>query len=219
LNKQAARTQIEEIGIVPCIRVTKTEDAIFAAEAVACGGIPILEIAAPDHQAVKVLAEVVRRVPHVLAGAGSVPDAEIVRACVDAGAQFVSSDGLDADMLAFALQQDVVVIPGTLTPSDVLAAWKLSPDFVKVVPCGHLGGDSYIRSLKEMFPMVPMIAAGGVDQRTAFDLIRAGAVALEIAGELVPRDAIRHRQSDQIIELARRYLQFVGNARSQFATR
>jgi 2-dehydro-3-deoxyphosphogluconate aldolase/(4S)-4-hydroxy-2-oxoglutarate aldolase len=117
------------------------------------------------------------------------------------------------------VQQDVVVFPGALTPTDILAAWKLGPDFLKIVPCGHIGGDSYIRSLKAMFPQVPMIAAGGVNQRTAFDFIRAGAVALGIGGELIPRESIRRRQSDRIAELARRFLLAVSSAREQFPDR
>jgi 2-dehydro-3-deoxyphosphogluconate aldolase / (4S)-4-hydroxy-2-oxoglutarate aldolase len=115
----------------------------------------------------------------------------------------------------FAVQQDVVVIPGTLTPTDVIAAWKLGPDFVKVVPCASVGGDSYIRALKAMFPNVPLIAAGGVNQRTAFNFIQAGAVALGIGGELIPREAIRRRQLDRIAELARRFTKAVNSARRE----
>jgi 2-dehydro-3-deoxyphosphogluconate aldolase / (4S)-4-hydroxy-2-oxoglutarate aldolase len=113
----------------------------------------------------------------------------------------------------FAVQQDVVVIPGTLTPTGVITAWKLGPEFVKVVPCGHIGGGNYIRDLKAMFPSIPMIAAGGVNQRTAFDFIAAGAVAIGVGGELIPREAIRRRQPDRIAELARRFLSAVSSAR------
>jgi len=115
----------------------------------------------------------------------------------------------------FAVEQNTVVIPGTLTPTGVITAWKLNPDFVKIVPCGHIGGDSYIRDLKAMFPAIPMIAAGGVNQRTAFSFIVAGATALGIGGELIPREAIRRRQPDRIAELARRFLNAVSNARDR----
>jgi 2-dehydro-3-deoxyphosphogluconate aldolase/(4S)-4-hydroxy-2-oxoglutarate aldolase len=158
---------------------------------------------------------VVEQAPHVIVGAGSVHDVETAQLCLDAGAKFLSSDGLDAETVKFAVQQDVVVIPGVLTPSGVIAAWKLRPDFVKIVPCGHVGGDGYLKDLKAMFPHVPMIAAGGVNQRTAYSFIAAGAVALGIGGELIPREAIRRRQPDRIVELARRFLEAVSDARDR----
>jgi 2-dehydro-3-deoxyphosphogluconate aldolase/(4S)-4-hydroxy-2-oxoglutarate aldolase len=81
------------------------------------------------------------------------------------------------------------------------------------VPCGHIGDGDYIRDLKAMFPSIPMIAAGGVNQRTAFGFIAAGAVAIGVGGELIPREAIRRRQPDRIAELARRFLSAVSSAR------
>jgi 2-dehydro-3-deoxyphosphogluconate aldolase/(4S)-4-hydroxy-2-oxoglutarate aldolase len=215
VNRQDVRRRIEEVGIIPAIRVSSTEDALFAAEAVSRGGIPIVEVTLTVPEAIKVISHVVQHAPEVIVGAGSVLDAETARRCLDAGATFLTSDGLDPETVKFAVQQNVVVIPGALTPTDIIAAWKLGPDFVKVVPCGHVGGDSYIRDLKAMFPRVPLIAAGGVNQRTAFNFIAAGAVALGIGGELIPREAIRRRQPDRIAELARRFANSVSNARAQ----
>ena len=215
MNKQEVRSRIEELGIIPSIRVSTMEDALFAAEAIARGGIPILEVTLTVPEAIKVISHLVQRAPDVIVGAGSVHDVDTARRCLEAGVQFLSSDGLDPDTVTFAVQKNIVVIPGTLTPTGVITAWKLNPDFVKVVPCGHIGGDSYIRDLKAMFPAIPMIAAGGVNQRTAFSFIAAGAVALGIGGELIPREAIRRRQPDRIAELARRFLNAVSNARDR----
>jgi 2-dehydro-3-deoxyphosphogluconate aldolase/(4S)-4-hydroxy-2-oxoglutarate aldolase len=215
VNKQEVRRRIEEVGIIPSIRVSSTDDALFAAEAVSRGGIPIVEVTLTVPEATKVISHVVQRAPEMIVGAGSVLDAETARRCLDAGANFLSSDGLDPETVKFAVTEDVVIIPGTLTPTDVIAAWKLGSDFVKVVPCGHVGGDTYIRALKAMFPNVPLIAAGGVNQRTAFNFIAAGAVALGIGGELIPREAIRRRQPDRIAELARRFTNAISSARGQ----
>jgi 2-dehydro-3-deoxyphosphogluconate aldolase/(4S)-4-hydroxy-2-oxoglutarate aldolase len=213
VNKQEVRRCIEDVGIIPSIRVSSTDDALFAAEAVSRGGIPIVEVTLTVPEAIKVISHVVQRVPEMIVGAGSVLDAETARRCLDAGAQFLTSDGLDPETVKFAVKEDVVIIPGSLTPTDVIAAWKLGPDFVKIVPCGHVGNDSYIRSLKAMFPNVPLIAAGGVNQRTALGFLLAGAVALGIGGELIPREAIRRRQPDRIAELARRFKNAVSSAR------
>jgi 2-dehydro-3-deoxyphosphogluconate aldolase/(4S)-4-hydroxy-2-oxoglutarate aldolase len=219
VNKQELRSRIEEVGIIPAVRVSSSEDALFAAEAVSRGGIPIVEVTVTVPDAHKVISHLVQDAPEVIVGAGGVSDVETARRCLDAGAMFLASDGLDLDLVNFATKEGAVMIPGTLTPSEVMRAWQLGPDFVKVVPCAQVGGDSYIRALKAMFPNVPLIAAGGVNQQTASGFILAGAIALGIGAELVPREAIRLRQSDRITELARRFTGFVGDARRQASGR
>ena len=215
MNQQEVRTRIEEIGIIPAIRVYSSEDALFAAEAVSHGGIPIVEVTLTVPNAHTVISHLVQNAPEVIVGAGGVPDVETARRCLDAGAKFLASDGLDPELVTFAAKEGVVMIPGTLSPSEVLTASKMGPDFVKVVPCAQVGGDGYIRALKAMFPKVPLIAAGGVTQQTASGFILAGAIALGIGADLVPRESIRMRQPDRIAELARRFIGFVSGARSQ----
>jgi 2-dehydro-3-deoxyphosphogluconate aldolase/(4S)-4-hydroxy-2-oxoglutarate aldolase len=219
VNKQDVRRRIEEIGIIPAVRVSSAEDALFAAEAVSRGGIPIVEVTLTVPEAQKVISHLVQNAPDVIVGAGGVNDVETARSCLDAGASFLTSDGLDAEIVGFAVEENAVVIPGTLTPSEVVKAWKMGPDFVKVVPCAQVGGESYIRALKTMFPNVPLIAAGGVNQQTACSFILAGAVGLGIGAELIPREAIRRRQPDRIAELARRFTGFVSSARGQLQGR
>jgi 2-dehydro-3-deoxyphosphogluconate aldolase / (4S)-4-hydroxy-2-oxoglutarate aldolase len=215
VNKEELRSRIEGIGIIPAVRVSSAEDALFAAEAVSRGGIPIVEVTLTVPDAHHVISHLVQNVPDVIVGAGGVNDVKTARSCLDAGASFLTSDGFDAEIVSLAVEENAVVIPGTLTPSEVLRAWKMRPDFVKVVPCSQVGGESYIRALKAMFPDVRLIAAGGVNQQTASSFILAGAVALGIGAELIPREAIRRRQSDRIAELARRFTGFVSSARGQ----
>jgi 2-dehydro-3-deoxyphosphogluconate aldolase/(4S)-4-hydroxy-2-oxoglutarate aldolase len=215
VNKQEVRSRIEEVGIIPAIRVSSSEDALFAAEAVSRGGIPIVEVTLTVPDAHKVIAHLVQNAPEVIVGAGGVSDVETARRCLDAGAMFLASDGLNPDLVKFAAKEGAVMIPGTLTPSEVMRAWQMGPDFVKVVPCAQVGGDSYIQALKAMFPNVPFIAAGGVNQQTASGFILAGAIALGIGTQLIPREAIRLRQADRITELARRFTGFVSDTREQ----
>ena len=122
-------------------------------------------------------------------------------------------------MVEFAQLHELVVFPGALTPTEVITAWQGRCDFVKVVPCAQLGGETYIRSLHRMFPHLPLIAAGGINQQTASQYIVAGAVALGIGGELIPQDAIRGRQVDRIAELARRFVGFVKSGREHLLAR
>jgi 2-dehydro-3-deoxyphosphogluconate aldolase / (4S)-4-hydroxy-2-oxoglutarate aldolase len=114
----------------------------------------------------------------------------------------------------FARKENVLMMAGALTPTEVITAWKAGSDFVKVFPCAQMGGDTYIKALKGPFPQIPLIAAGGVNQRTASGFILAGAEALGIGGELIPTGAIQLRQPEQIRELARRFLSFVKIARN-----
>lgn len=111
------------------------------------------------------------------------------------------------------------MIPGALTPTEVITAWGAGSDFVKVVPCAQIGGETYIGSLHKMFPNIPMIASGGVNQQNASRFIVAGALALGVGGQLIPAEAIRLRQVDRIGELARRFLSFVKSGRDHLAAR
>jgi 2-dehydro-3-deoxyphosphogluconate aldolase/(4S)-4-hydroxy-2-oxoglutarate aldolase len=217
VNKNDVRRRIEEVGIIPAVRVSSADDAMFAAEAVYRGGIPIVEVTLTVPGGIEVIAHLVQNAPEMIVGAGSVLDVETARICLQAGAKFITSDGIDLDVVKFAVKENVVVFPGALTPTDVIAARKAGSDFVKIVPCGHVGGDSYIKDLKAMFPGVLLIAAGGVNQKTAYGFILAGATALGIGKELVSREAIHLRQEQRIRTLADRFLGFVSAARSQRA--
>ena len=215
MNKEAARTCIEEIGIIPAIRVSAPEDALFAIEAVTGGGICIAEVTMTTPGALGVIRETARKFPELVIGAGSIFDIETARKCLDAGARFLTSPGLDLEIVDFALKSDAIVIPGALTPSEIMAAWKAGSDFVKIFPCAAVGGPSFIRALKAPFPDVPLIAAGGVTQQTAADFILAGAAAVGIGRDLIPLEAVQRREADWIHELTRRFLQIVQETRSQ----
>ena len=219
MKKEQVRARIEEIGIIPAIRVSSPQDAMFAAETVCRSGIPIVEVTMTIPGAIEVITELAQNNPNVIAGAGTVFDLETARRCLDSGAQFLTSTGLDLDIVAFAVKNDIVVLPGALTPTEVMAAWKARPDFVKIFPCSQVGGPSYIRALKGPFPHIPFIAAGGVNQQTVADFILAGAVAVGIGGELIPHEAIHLRQEHWIGELARRFAAMVKDARIQRQSR
>jgi 2-dehydro-3-deoxyphosphogluconate aldolase / (4S)-4-hydroxy-2-oxoglutarate aldolase len=217
MTKQEVRAWIEETGVIAAVRERSTENALFAAETVAQSGIPVVEIALTVPQATMVISHLAKGVPGIVVGAGSVTNPEAARQCLDAGAQFLTSDGFHPAVVEFGAKQNVVVIPGALTPTEVISAWETNADFVKVVPCAQLGGPAYIASLHAMFPHIPLIASGGVDQQTAPKLVIAGAIALGIGRELIPREAIRFHQSARIGELARRFLDFVKSGKAHVA--
>jgi 2-dehydro-3-deoxyphosphogluconate aldolase/(4S)-4-hydroxy-2-oxoglutarate aldolase len=215
MSKEKIRARIEEIGIIPAVRLSSAPDALFAAEAVSASGIPIVEVTMTVPGAVQVIEELARSDPEFIVGAGTVFDIDIAERCLDAGAKFLTSPGLDLNMVDFALKHDIVVFPGALTPTEITSAWKAGSDFVKVFPCSQLGGAAYIKALKSPFPAVPLIASGGVNQQTAADFILAGAVALGVGRDLIQPDAIARREGDWIRELSRRFLRIVKEARAQ----
>jgi 2-dehydro-3-deoxyphosphogluconate aldolase/(4S)-4-hydroxy-2-oxoglutarate aldolase len=218
VNKETIRARIEEVGIVPAIRLSSAEDALFAAKAVADSGIPIAEVTMTIPGAIEVISELARDRPELIVGAGTIVDTETARRCLDAGAMFLTSPGLDIRVVRFAVKKNVVVFPGALTPSEIMTAWKAGSDFVKVFPCSRLGGAGYIKALKSPFPHIPLIASGGVTQGNTADFILAGAAGVGIGRDLINPEAVRRRELDWIRELAGRFLQIVKRARSRRAT-
>jgi 2-dehydro-3-deoxyphosphogluconate aldolase/(4S)-4-hydroxy-2-oxoglutarate aldolase len=217
MSKVAIRSRIEQIGILPAIRFSSAEDALFAVKAVSDGGIPIAEVTMTVPGALEVISELARSRPELIVGAGTVLDIETARRCLDAGAKFLTSTGLDLQIVEFAVKQNVVVLPGALTPSEIMAAWKAGADFVKVFPCSVLGGVTYIKALKSPFPHIPLIASGGVTQQTVADFILAGAAGVGIGRDLINPEAVHRREPDWIRELVGRFLQIVKDARRQKA--
>ena len=217
MKKEEVRARIEEIGIVPAVRFRSAEDARFATEAVSHGGIPIVEITMTVPGAIELISDLARNSPEVIVGAGTLFDTETASRCLDAGARFLTSPGLDLQLVEFAVNRDIVVLAGELTPTEVTMAWKAGADFVKIFPCSQVGGEKYIKALKGPFRHVPLVAAGGVNQVTAGNFILAGAAAIGVGGELVPEEAIRLRQEERVHELARRFVGFVSKTRTQMA--
>jgi 2-dehydro-3-deoxyphosphogluconate aldolase / (4S)-4-hydroxy-2-oxoglutarate aldolase len=209
MTKQEVRARIEELAIIPAVRAANADDALFAAEAVSRGGLPIVELTMTVPNAKELIAQLVKKHPQMLVGAGTVLDMETARACLAAGAKFISSPGLDREIVEFTVKAGVIAMPGALTPTEIMTALKLGADFVKIFPCAQVGGVDYLHALKAPFPKVAFIAAGGVNQQTAGKYLEAGATAVGIGADLIPPRAITIREADWISELARRYVHTV----------
>lgn len=217
MKKEEVRARLEEIGIIPAVRASSRELALFAAEVLHGAGIPVAEITMTTPGAIGAIAELAKTFPDMVVGAGTLLDAETSQRCVDAGASFLTSTGFVPEVVGFAGRKGVFSIAGAMTPTEIIDAWKNGSDFVKIFPCAQVGGANYIRALKGPFPDIPLVASGGVNQQTALDYILAGAAALGIGGELIPREALEGKQKSRIRELAKRFLQKVKEARSRMA--
>jgi 2-dehydro-3-deoxyphosphogluconate aldolase/(4S)-4-hydroxy-2-oxoglutarate aldolase len=219
MKKQEVRALIEKIGIVPVIRTATPQEARFAAEAVWKGGIPVVEITMTIPQALEVISELVKNMPQLLVGAGTVVNQDLALQCFDAGAQFLVTPGFSQKTVAAAHNLDMLIMAGALTPTEVMTAWDAGVDFVKIFPCSNMGGPSYIKALKGPLPNVPLVPTGGVNLETAADYIRAGAAALGVGGELVLKHAFQERKPELISNLAMRYAQLVQDARTAMAAK
>jgi 2-dehydro-3-deoxyphosphogluconate aldolase / (4S)-4-hydroxy-2-oxoglutarate aldolase len=218
MTRDEVAKRIREIGIVPVVRAKSAKQAQLAAEAVCAGGIPIVEVTMTVPGAVELIAQLVKASgAEILIGAGTVLDAETANRCLDAGAQFIVSPGFDLETVRFVKQQGALMMAGALTPTEVISAWKAGSDFVKIFPCGSMGGAKYLKALKAPLPQVPMIPTGGVNLETAGDMIRAGAEALGIGGELVSASALASGDTQPITDVARAYVAIVRETRHEMA--
>jgi len=218
MNKDEVCNLIKTIGIIPAVKVLSGDDAHFAAEAVTRGGIPIVEITMIVPGAVDLIAHLCRSHGKIAVGAGTVLDVETAEKTLDAGACFLTSPNFNPAIVEYATKRNVPVLPGALTPTEVVAAWTAGADFIKVFPCAPVGGDKYIKALHASLPQIALIAAGGVNQQTAGSYILSGAAAIGVGSELIPHEAIARRQSDRIRVLARRFTKLINDAREQIQT-
>ena len=196
--------QIKETGVIPVVRATSADEAMRAIDAIREGGISVLEITMTVPGAIKVIEEVAARYgKDALVGAGTVLDPETATACISAGAQFVVSPALNIGTIARCQGHDVVVIPGALTPTEVVQAWTAGADFVKVFPASAVGGPSYLKALKAPLPQIELVPTGGVSLKTAADFIKAGAAALGVGSDLVGEASLITERAKQYVEIVR----------------
>ena len=215
MNKHDVLATIREVGLVPVIRAESPEAAGRAIDAIRAGGVPILEITMTVPGAVGLIEEMARKYgKDAVVGAGTVLDPETARACILAGAQFVVSPSLNLETIACCRRYGVAVLPGALTPTEVVAAWQAGADMVKVFPAGALGGASYIKALKAPLPQIDLVPTGGVSLKTAADFIKAGATALGVGADLVDTQALASGQAGEITRKAREFVALVKAARA-----
>ena len=212
-KKQIANT-IAACGLVPVVRTTEPSQAIKVADALQKGGAPIVEITMTVPGALKVLEELSKTVSDgVMLGAGTVLDGETARLAILSGAQFIVAPTLDAETIKVCNRYAKVVIPGALTPTEILQAWEMGADFVKVFPADAVGGASYIKAVKAPLPQVDLVPTGGVDIHTAPEFIKAGATAVGAGSSLIDKKILAEGAYDKLVEKTKDFLQAIKDAR------
>jgi 2-dehydro-3-deoxyphosphogluconate aldolase/(4S)-4-hydroxy-2-oxoglutarate aldolase len=216
MRKEQILEQIHKVGVMPVLRAPSAEVAIAAAAAIEAGGVSVLEVTMTVPGAIDVIREVVKSSgDRVLVGAGTVLDPETARACMLAGALFIVSPSLNIKTIEICQRYSVPVIPGALTPTEVVTAWDAGADVVKVFPCSAVGGAKYLAALKGPLPQIDLIPTGGVSLATAAEFLAAGAFALGVGGDLVDTAAIAQGKSHVVTENAKKYVAVVEQARAK----
>jgi 2-dehydro-3-deoxyphosphogluconate aldolase/(4S)-4-hydroxy-2-oxoglutarate aldolase len=215
MEKAAVLKRLKETGLVPVLRAASVEKAIALAEAVAAGGVDVLEVTMTVPGAVEVIARLVRERPEILVGAGTVLDPETAERCIGAGAQFVVSPALNLKTIALCRRLSIAVLPGALTPTEIVTAWEAGADVVKVFPAGAMGGAKYLVSLKGPLPQIEMIPTGGVSLASAMEFLEAGAFALGVGSDLVDAKAMAAGKPEVVTETARKYMAVVREFRAR----
>lgn len=218
MSKEAIRQKLLEIGVVPVVRTPSVETAVLAVEALYRGGIACAEITMTVPGAIKAIEKVADSMGDtILLGAGTVLDTESMRAAQLAGARFFVTPSFRLACIELAHRYAHPIMPGALTPTEVLTAWENGADIVKVFPAGSMGGAKYIKALKGPFPQIEMIPTGGVSLETAADFLRAGSCAIAVGGELVSAAALKKGDYATIENTARQFVEIVQKTRRELA--
>ncbi len=215
-TKAEVLTRIRETGIIPVVRVPSPALAMRAVAAVRQGGVPVVEITMSVPGAIGIIEALVAAAgDEVLVGAGTVLDAATAAQCIRAGAAFIVSPATDAQVIRRCRDEDVVVMPGALTPTEIVHAWTLGADVVKVFPAGAVGGASYLKAIKGPLPAIKLIPTGGVSLDTAAAFLLAGAEAVGVGGDLISIAALDAGEDERIVATAARYAAIVRDVRAK----
>lgn len=209
MEKSKVLEIIKREKLVPVVRTNGTDDARKAIEILAKCGVKIFEITMTVPNAVELIAEL--NDTDILIGAGTVLSCEQAEKCIEAGAKFIVGPAFNLETVEFCREKEVAVMPGSLTPTEILAAWNAGADCVKVFPCDVMGGAKYLKTLKTLFPHIEMMPTGGVSCETIADFFAAGAIAVGVGADLVDVKAIRAGNLQSVAEKAQKYLEIVKN--------
>jgi 2-dehydro-3-deoxyphosphogluconate aldolase / (4S)-4-hydroxy-2-oxoglutarate aldolase len=213
MSRETNLSRVHTTGIVAVIRAERGELLADVAEALLAGGVEVMEVTFTVPRAAQVIERVAERLAgRILLGAGTVLDPETARIALLSGAEFIVSPTLNLDVVRLCRRYDKLVMPGALTPTEVLAAWEAGADIVKIFP-SEVTGPAYLKALAGPLPQIRLMPTGGVNLQTAVDFLRAGAFALGVGGSLVDSKAVAEGDLAKIETLARKFVEIVRQSR------
>lgn len=206
-------TQMLESKVVAIVRLDSGEQLVKVAEALRAGGVTVIEFTVSTPGAVDMIKEASSRFgAEVLMGAGTVLDPETARAAILAGAEFIVTPTLNLATIELCKRYGKPIVPGALTPTEILTAWEAGADMVKVFPASAMG-PGYLKAVLAPLPQVRLVPTGGVSAENAAEYLKAGAVALGVGGKLVDKSAVARGDWDAITGEAQKLVNAVRGAR------
>lgn len=201
---------IERVGLIPVLRAKNTRQALAVVEAMIAGGVTVVEVTMTCPDAEEILRTLKQQYGgKLLLGSGTVTTAKDAEATIEAGAEFVVSPSLHPEVIAATKAAGKLSIPGALSPTEVITAYRAGADYVKIFPCSAVGGAPYLKALLAPFPFLKLIPTGGVTLDTAANYLEAGARALGVGSDLVNLAAIDQGRPEAITGAARAYVDLV----------
>lgn len=215
-DKTSNLKMLIEGGIVPVVRASSAAEAINIVNAIVKGGINIIEITMTVPNAIGVIKTIAEKFKeNILLGAGTVLDTETARMSILAGAEFIVSPCLSEELIKICRRYSKIVIPGAMTPTEILKTWEMGADMVKVFPAGNLGGPEYIRALKAPLPQILLNSTGGVNLENAGEFIKAGSSVISVGSSLLDRKAIFEKKFEVLTKKARQFVEEIQKVRSK----
>src|SRR5437667_3923429 len=215
MSKESQLQKVLDCGIVAVVRSPDSQQLVEVCQALADGGVTVVEITMSVPDALDVLRRVRQALgERVLLGAGTVLDPETARAVILAGAEYIVAPTLNLDVIRLCQRYDKLVMPGAFTPTEILTAWEAGADVVKVFPADVVG-PAFFKAVRAPLPQVKLMPTGGVDLTTAADFLKAGACCLGVGSQLVEPKAVAEKNFDRIRDLARQYIDIVRRHRGQ----
>lgn len=212
---ETTNERIERVGLIPVLRAKTEKQAHGVVQAMIAGGVTVVEVTMTVPGAVDLIGVLKHEYPELLLGAGTVTTAKEAAATIEAGAEFVVSPSFHAEVVATTHAFDKISIPGALTPTEAIMAWKAGADYVKIFPASAVGGAGYLKALLAPFPELKLIPTGGVTLQTAAGFLTAGAKALGVGSDLVNLAAIDAGTPEVITDTAREYLRVIAQTREE----
>ena len=207
---------IERVGLIPVLRAQNADQARAVVQAMIAGGVTVVEVTMTVPGAIDLLKGLKSEYgSRLLLGSGTVTTAAEAQQTINAGAEFVVSPSLHPEVIQVTRTNGKISIPGALTPTEVITAWRAGADYVKIFPCSAMGGASYLKSLLAPFPFLQLIPTGGVTLETAANFIQAGARALGVGSDLVNLSAVDAGRPEIITDAARAYLNVLADLRAR----
>ena len=206
---------VKQKKLIAIVRGMEPDYMLSLGQALYDGGIDMIEVtfnqSATDHYAATVKGiEILKEhfQDRVLVGAGTVLTTEQVDLAKAAGAGYIITPSTDPEVISYAKEQNLVAMPGALTPSEAVAAWKAGADFVKIFPAGNLG-PAYLKAIRAPLSHIPFLAVGGINEKNIPDFLKAGAAGFGVGGNLVNKEWIMNGETDKITQLAKAFVQAV----------